>query len=235
MNPQEFFAITKRIVQIGSVGDLKDRVTSDILISLNANIYRIWRSWPWNWSAQDISVALTAATANYTMPSNIGEIHELYVSGETKRLKYVTRKEYLDWILENPVATGTPEVYIKTGRDADEFLTIRVSPTPSASGTILGWGKKRISTLSQANIEANAPAIPFIPTETHTVLLNFVLSDMFQLKGDKLGAQYYRGLADADLNQLIAAESANADEEINAPPPDVIRFRSRMRRKGLAA
>ena len=60
MTLNEFVALLKREGQIGTVGDTSDRVTSDIILFTNNRLFKIWRKWPWDWSAEDISITLTA-------------------------------------------------------------------------------------------------------------------------------------------------------------------------------
>lgn len=228
MTLSEFVALIKRRTQIGNVADTTDRTTADIILYINNGLFKIWRKWPWDWSAEDISLALTIDENDYTLASTIGQISELYVSGQTDPLIHVTRKEYLKWILTNPESAGTPTHYMKTGRNSSGNLKIRVSPTSSAAGTILGWGKTRIVKLSVASIAAGT-AIPFVPEEAHDVLFNYVLADALHSKGDKADAATFRLLADNDLIDLIRTEEAQPDETISTPPPDAYRFKKRNR------
>ena len=105
---------------------------------------------------------------------------------------------------------------------------ITVWPEPSSDGTIVGFGKSKITEYVVADIATNT-AIEFFPGFTHEILIQGGLSDISKIQGDMVAAGNYNAEFERQLTQLVPEVTSEGDQEITTPPPDRYIFNQRSR------
>lgn len=227
MNVPELVRHVKRRGRFGDINTTSDQVTADIIQLVNNGMFRMWRKWPWDWILEDISIAASAAEDDYTLASTIGDILVLD-AGNDDYLRSVSLKRYLQWLKRSGESKTKPTNYIRLGRDSSGNLKIRLWPTPDVAMTITGWGKKRITEVSVADIAAST-AIAYFPKETHDVIAELVLAGVYELQGEKAAALVQDRKAEGLLSAMIPEEQSHPDTEIQRQMPDYMIKKRRSR------
>lgn len=228
MTVAEFVQLCKRTQRYGDIGNTSDQVTTDIIRYLNLKAKRFWRRWPWDWSLEDISIALAVGTADYTLSANIGDIIVLVPPAGDDYLKPLSLRRYYQWYKSSGEGNGDVTNYVKLGRDGTTGgFKIRLWKTPSETGTVTGHGKKRLTTYTVADIAAGT-SIGYFPDEVMDILMVGVNSLIAGAQGNKeeefaLNSSFERMMRD------LIPEDTDPDEEPTSPPPDAYVWKKRKR------
>ena len=233
----DIVALIKRTVQLGDVANLTDRVNTDIIKYYNIAAFKVWRAWDWDWSFSEInfdtSVAANTIDSTKTVDGvNIGKIKVLYIDSVEDYLTPMTLKEYLRWHRDSDDETATPDRYVKVGRDSSNNHKIILVPTPSASITVKGWGKRRLTKMALADIAAATP-LYFFPEEVQDILFAFTYAQALHLKGKPADGVALWKVTEEEMEKIIESEQADPDEEMEIPPPDFIRWKNRKRKNSI--
>ena len=227
MNVPELVKHVKRRGRFGDINTTTDQVTTDIIQLANSAMFRMWRKWPWDWSLADISISATAGEDDYTLGATIGDIIVLE-AGNDNYLVPVTLKRYLQWQKRADESRTKPTNYVRLGRDSSGNLKIRLWPTPDTALTITGWGKKRITKVTVADIAAST-SLAYFPEETHDVLLEGVLAGVYELQGEKAQALAQDKKFEDMLSAMIPEEQSHPDIEVQRQMPDYLIKKLRSR------
>lgn len=213
-------SVCKRRGQYGDINNTSDQVTQDILDSYFERASRLWRAWDWDFSLQEISETLVAGTADYTLSvTNIGKIILLFIDGQDDHLRPLTLKRYHQWARRKGEGNGEVTHYVKLGRSSAGAFKLKLYKTPADAGTLEGYGKKKLSRYVLADIAANT-GIEYFPDDYIDVIITGILSDIAEIKGNKVEAQAKEALFVSKMAELIPDEANQPDEEWSSPPPD---------------
>lgn len=214
----DFVNFCKRKSRYGDTSNNSDQAASDIIQSLNDRRKRFWRKWPWDWSLEPISVTLVVDQQDYTLDTAIGNIVILEAGGDDY-LKQASLKRYYQWLKRGGETTGKPSHYVLIGRNTSKAIKLRLWKTPSETGTMTGFGKKRLTEYTTSDI-ATVTTMEFFPEETFDILKEGVLSDLAEINGEKDIAIVKNKSFEDMINLLIPEEALDQDKEETTPPPD---------------
>ena len=205
MTLAELVKAIKRQARYGDIDNTSDQSTLDVLASINARRSRFWRKYNWDWLLTAISLSYTKGTTEYTITTTpvVGDIIILAISGgDPPVLTRITPKRYYQWRLASDQAQAQPAEYFHRGLDSSGRPMITVWPEPSSDGTIVGFGKSKITEYVVADIATNT-AIEFFPGFTHEILIQGGLSDISKIQGDMVAAGNYNAEFERQLAQLF--------------------------------
>lgn len=219
----------KRQGRFGDIANTSDQSTLDVLTSVNARRSRFWRKYNWDWSLQPISLSYVRDTTEYTIipASAIGDVLLLAISGKGP-LTRITPKRYYQWKLSDTVVYSTPKEYFHRGLDSNGRFQITLWPTPDAAGTIVGFGKKKITDYVVGDIATNT-GLEYFPDYTHEILIQGGLSDIAKIQGDMAASGAFNAEFERQMQQLVPEVTSQGDQELSSPPPDRYVFAKRAR------
>lgn len=233
-----FVALAKRQFGIGEVSNTSDRSTVDIVSYINIEMLRIWQMRNWLWSLVEISKSFSSADIVFDgagAESLLGQIEILWIDGEDDYLIPMTFKEWVRWRKSATDETNVPTRYVKTGRSTQGVglgsLKIKLVPTPKDAGTLKGFGKRRLPSVAVSDI-ASASPFAYFPNEVLGVIFDYVGVRILRSLDKTTEAAILLEQAKNALKDLIAGDTNQPDEEIQAPPPDFIRWRNQKRNAG---
>ena len=233
MTLAELIENVKRKCNFGSLSVTSDQATKDVLRSINNRRFEFWREYPWEWALEEISFTQAASTIDKTLAATIGDVVMLYVAGQGE-IKRTTFKEYATWLLDRSETQVPGEIshYLRNGRTSGNAIKLKFYRTPSEATAIVGWGKTRVSAYAVADIATNT-GLEVFPVETHDVLENGVLADIFTIQKD-VRAGMHESWWQQGLDKLKETEANQIDRPLRSQPSDYQRHQVRRRGRGTS-
>lgn len=221
----------KRKTRYGDPSNTSDDTTDDIVHYINTRALRINRRYPWHWNIVEFTLNLLTTTVDYTLGATVGDIIVID-NGNGGYLTKRTLKRYLQWHKSSSANAaddvGSVTDYMRMGYDANKCIKIKIWPTPSSAASITGYGKKRFSRYTTADLLTNTD-IDLLPDDVLPVLEAGVLADIYEAQ-DK-GNNYLAKEAyfNAELEKMVKEETVEEDSEEERPAPDYFLFHKRKR------
>jgi len=234
MNVDQFVANIKRVTQYGNPATVNDQAAKDVIASMNNAIDRIAKNWLWDWLFTPVSIALTPGTEDYTLDTTIQKLIDVY-GGDNNSLTNITLKEYHRYKKADPAlgktGEGAPAWYFYIGRAASGARKIRVGNIPSTTTTLTGFGKLKITRLTDADLGTAKSMLPF-PEDGEDVLNAFVQADVYRLQGKTALIFPQEASAEAKLKAWRGEESTEPANNATNSLPAYLRSKMINRRRG---
>jgi hypothetical protein len=237
MNLDEFIANIKQLSGYGNPSSASDQAAKNIVIAINDSLKIITKNWLWDWLHKDITITLVPGTSDYTLDSDVSKIVAIG-TGYNDYLRHVSAKEYLLWHKASTTYgqsdVGSPGVYMYIGRDATTGARkIRIDDIPSATSTLTGFAKKRLTVFEASDLDTSKTFLPFPIVDGSDILKEFVMAQVYRIQGKSEGV-YLAQDAKAQRRLAVWRGESQTDPaaDVTSPPPTYYRNKKASRRNG---
>ena len=244
----DFVGIVKRLGRYGTLGNVGDQPTTDILNSINLRGGRVWAAADWRWSREILKFAMVPGQSQYVVLASSGNPIDRIINlipidltatppvQGMPLVEYTERQFYEKCNLRPGWSEGYPRSYYNMGQNAAGQWQITVYPVPTAAFNMSGSAKAVLVPYTLAMVAANAPITYFPNGVVLDTLLDGVLSDVMAIQGNDTEKARLDIQFEAKIKKLIAEQIGVAEDNTppTSDPPDVIMRRggTRLRWRG---